>query len=437
MTFEIITWPLDPEAGAHKLADSMPPARLSLLRAVASEATKSALPLYLIGGFPRDLLLGRAATDFDLVVEGNAVALARTLEAKHGGKVTVHTKFGTAQWFLPENLAVDQELTKFPNTRPVALDLISARSETYRYPAALPTVRLGTLTDDLRRRDFSINTLALRLDGSHFGELRDELGGVDDLKQGLVRVLHPHSFIDDPTRLFRALRYEQRYGFKIVPETLALMPAARLYIEKLSAERVRHELDLILEEENAPAMLTRLAELQLLTAVHPALGWNQSDCGRFEKRQEPSATEPDSLAWMLWLMEQPRSVLQEINKRLHFPTSLRENLFGASKLLENIDSLNRMKPSHKVSALEELPLEAVRAVGLATAGSEAERSIAEFLATGRNVKPVTTGHTLKKLGLEPGPGYKKILRRLRDAWLDGDVSSEDDEKHLLEEILRK
>lgn len=196
--------------------------RLDLLHRLAEEAEARQMPLYIVGGSVRDLVLGRRLNDFDLTVEGDAIALARSLASKHGGGVTAHQKFGTAKWFLPETLKTDHD----------TLDLISARSETYKHPAALPTVRLGSLADDLRRRDFTINALAVRLDGSHFGELRDDLNGLDDLQKGMIRVLHPRSFIDDPTRMYRAVRYEGRYGFKIVQDTLALIPQA--FIEEFN-----------------------------------------------------------------------------------------------------------------------------------------------------------------------------------------------------------
>ena len=159
-----------------------------LLRLIAEDATARRLPLYAVGGFARDLLLGRRVRDFDLVAEGDAIPFARALSRAHGGRVTAHTKFHTATWFLPPNLVSDARGAE-------ALDFISARSETYEYPAALPTVKLGTIADDLRRRDFSINALAVRLDGEHFGELRDDLGGMTDLERGLIRVLHPNSFV--------------------------------------------------------------------------------------------------------------------------------------------------------------------------------------------------------------------------------------------------
>jgi tRNA nucleotidyltransferase (CCA-adding enzyme) len=226
------------------LEKSLDTTQLKLLHLVRDNATQRGSPLYIVGGSVRDLLLGRRLNDFDLIVEGDAIALARSLASQYGGAVTVHTKFGTAKWFLPKNWKPDTEAHD-------ALDLISARSETYKYPAALPTVKLGSIADDLHRRDFTINALAVRLDGPHFGALRDDLNGAEDLRKGMVRVLHPRSFIDDPTRLYRAVRYEGRYGFKIAEDTLSLIPEARPFVEKLSALRIRHELDLILEEPKA------------------------------------------------------------------------------------------------------------------------------------------------------------------------------------------
>ena len=182
---------------AELLKRSLGEERQQLLQSVLEEATQRNLPLYIVGGAVRDMMLERPVNDFDLTVEGNAIDLARALSKKHGGGVTAHTKFGTAKWFLAPELKADHS----------TLDLVTARSETYQHPAALPTVAFGTIADDLRRRDFTINAMALRLDGEHFGELRDDFQGMDDLQKGIVRVLHPGSFIDDPTRLYRAVRY--------------------------------------------------------------------------------------------------------------------------------------------------------------------------------------------------------------------------------------
>ncbi|MCX6035792.1 MAG: hypothetical protein NTV38_12585 [Chloroflexi bacterium] len=414
-----------------RLLQALTPEQGRLLRSVAGEAARQRLPLYIVGGFVRDLLLGHPGLDFDLVVEGDALGLARAVAAKHGGKVTVHTRFKTAQWFPPPATDIHE-----------FVDFISTRSETYAHPGALPKVFQGTLTDDLCRRDFTINTLALRLDGDHFGELRDDLGGLEDLQAGLVRVLHPLSFVDDPTRLFRVIRYEQRYRFQVTPKTLALIPDARLLINRLSAERVRHELDLVLEEENAASMLKRLAELGILAAVHPALEWNTTTQKRFANglaaaqilEQPPSRRR---LGWTLWLMDVPLPSLESIEKRLHFESGLRELLLAASALFADVNSLVGKKPSRCVAVLDEIPPKAVQAVSLALPAGQARQELHEYLETWRHVRPKTNGHDLKKRGLPPGPAYKSILRRLGEAWLDGEVKTVDEERALLEQLIKK
>jgi tRNA nucleotidyltransferase (CCA-adding enzyme) len=428
MSIPISSWPVEPDARARFLVKAISPIHLSLLRMVADEAMRSGLPLYIVGGFVRDLLLDLPAVDLDLVVEGDATTLANALVAKYGGKVTLHYRFGTAQWFLPETISSIENST---------LDLISSRTETYQHPAALPTVHLGRLIDDLRRRDFSINSLALRLDGKHFGELRDDLGGVDDLRHGLVRILHPHSFIDDPTRIFRAIRYAERYGFQISPETLELIPPARKWLRKLSAKRLRHELDLILDEDNAASMLMRLKELDVFTEIHPALTWNQSINSRVKKAMRVPAEDRLAFGWMLWLMHLSHHELELIESRLHFHASTREILFAVSVLYSTRDFLRNKKPSQCVALLEQYPLASIRAVYLATSRGAVRRSLFNYLETWRHVKPKTTGHTLKNLGLEPGPEYQKILRLIRDAWLDKVVSSDEEEISLLEKLIRR
>ncbi len=409
--------------------------QLTLLRDVAAQATQLKMPLYIVGGFVRDLWLGHPSLDFDLVVEGDAITLAHALVSKYGGKVTVHEKFRTSKWFLPKNLTLD---TGTHDT----LDLISARSETYKHPAALPTVKMGSIADDIRRRDFTINTLAVRLDNDHFGELLDEVGGFDDLQKSLVRVLHPRSFIDDPTRMFRAVRYEGRYGFKITNEALALIPEALGLIDKLSAQRVRHELDLILEEPNAASMLTRLEELDLLKPIHAALSFDESARERFARADHDPPLQfsiPNfsvgSLRWLLWLMPLSEKQLESLNKRLHFTAALFHFLQETSKLFSSLSSYADLKPSQCVERLDEIPPLSIYAVSLAASDGKSKQALRKYLAEWRYIKPRTTGNDLKKLGLEPGPKYKKILWKLRAAWLDGEISSEAEERVFLEKLL--
>ncbi len=415
----------------HKISDLLQKTistdQLDLIRRVADEASALGFSIYIVGGFVRDLLLGHPSLDFDLVVEGDAIELANSLASKYRGKVTSHQKFRTAKWSAGHDSFID---------------LISARSEIYKHPAVLPTVMKGSIGDDLHRRDFTINTLALSLDKDHFGELLDEFAGTNDLQHGLVRVLHQHSFMDDPTRMYRAVRYEQRYDFKIAEETQALIPAARKLIEKLSAQRIRHELDLILDERNAALMLARLDELDLLKPIHPSLRWEQTSQKRFESASDfplgfssSGLSNIRDLRWLLWLMTLSNKEIVSLNKRLHFTAPLMESLLASSKLFVDLSAFSKFKPSQCVERFDKFPLQAIYAASVAARRGKPRQALEKYLMEWRHIKPKTTGNDLKKLGLEPSPKYRSILRKLRDAWLDGEVKNANEEKNLLKKIL--
>ncbi len=425
-----------PENLSERMREVLPAEEWELILQVARAAERLDLPLYVVGGLPRDILLGNASRDFDLVVEGRAELLARTLEASYGGRVVVHRAFGTAKWEVP---GPRREAAQGAAD---ALDFVTARSETYKHPGALPTVTPGTIRDDLRRRDFTINAIAIRLDGMHIGELRDDLHGRTDLERGLVRVLHPGSFIDDPTRLYRAVRYEQRYGFRIADDTLALIPGGREGVRGLSAQRMRHELDLILDEERTGAMLGRLAELELLASIHPALGYDAEAARRLSAADEAPplaipAVPRRGLRWLLWLMGLPTTGIEAVDGRLHFPAALRSDLLAASELLAQVDSLGGLPPSGWDERLSDVRPAAGYAVYLTLQPGEAHSALERYLSEWRHIRPRTTGHDLQQLGVKPGAEYRHILRELRRAWLDGDVKSEKEEREYLRRLLDK
>ena len=427
------------------LSRNLSTTQLELIRAVADEAALHGLPLYAVGGLPRDLVLGVQHSDLDLVVEGEAIALARALAAKYGGEVTAHPKFGTARWVLRD--------TKFKRPEAAAkfsrqvdsgdfLDLVSARSETYDRPAALPSVRLGSIEDDLRRRDFTINTLAVRLDGAGFGQVRDDFGALEDLERGMVRVLHSHSFTDDPTRMYRAVRYEQRLGFGIAADTLALIPAARGLVERLSAHRIRHELDLILAEKNVESMLGRLRKLNLLRPIHAGLPRNKVALNRVALARQPQVLSVPSwtgadVAWVLWLMALSQRQIASVEERLHFTKALSQAILSASVLMSRLPALELLRASRCVAYLDRLPSLAVYAACLGARTGRSRTVLQEYLAQWRLIRPTTTGKDLRRLGLLPGPEYKRILRVLRDAWIDGLVETAEEERRLLRSILHR
>ena len=225
---------------------SLDSGNLSLLEALRRRAESLSLAVYLVGGPLRDILLRIPIKDLDLVVEGDAPALARQLSEELGGRLLVHAQFGTATVTIGSS----------------RMDLVTARKEVYPRPAVLPEVSPGTIEDDLARRDFSINALALSLT-EPLPSIRDPHDGVGDIGRGLIRVLHRRSFADDPTRILRAVRYEQRLGFRIEDETLSLAreALAQGHMASVSGDRVRHELDRIFQEERPTLPLRRAMEL--------------------------------------------------------------------------------------------------------------------------------------------------------------------------------
>ena len=216
---------------------------------------------YLVGGFVRDLFLKRPSLDIDIVIEGDAIRVAQAMCERWNGTLEVHAQFGTAT-VTPEN-------TDLPK-----VDFVTARRETYQGSGTLPIVQSGSIADDLRRRDFSINALAMRLDQTAFGTIVDETEGLKDLESGIVRVLHNRSFIDDPTRIFRAYRYAGRYGFQIAENDETLIREALPVIAQLSGERIRNEIDRVLLEKNAPEIIDRLTELGIWETI--CVGWQIS-----------------------------------------------------------------------------------------------------------------------------------------------------------------
>lgn len=400
----------------------LPLEKRSLLSGIADRSAALGFPCYLVGGFVRDLLLRRPVNDLDVIVEGDAIQLGRMLLKELGGTLTPHAPFYTAIWQPP--------------TSDDTIDLITARSESYSAPGALPTVTPSTIEDDLRRRDFTLNAMAVRVDGEHLGKVLDPLRGWDDLERGIIRALHPRSFIDDPTRILRAIRYEGRYGFQIESGTLNWINAEALTVlSMLSGERLRHELDLILAEENTASMLVRADALGVLKAIHPSLPRFDSNRAYWlDEIPDPALNISygrETLGYLLWLLDVPAEDLAALSRRLDFTSELSEVILGAARLKAQLPLFVNSKPSAWTFALEKFPLLSVYATCLVVR----EPALLEYLSTWRNVKSHTNGDTLLALGLSPGPQYKEILTHLRAAWLDGEVRSEAEEKNLLKGIL--
>jgi tRNA nucleotidyltransferase (CCA-adding enzyme) len=436
----------------EKLERALPAARKALLHLVAQSAEERGDALFIVGGFVRDLLLGEASVDFDLVVEGDAIGLARALVNRYGGKVSSHWRFGTAKWALAhdrpeliEGLKVDsQAMCDLPDT----LDFVSARTEFYTHPTALPSVRSGSIKLDLHRRDFTINTLALRLDGRHYGQLLDHWGGGQDLEQGLIRALHSLSFVDDPTRALRAVRLEQRMGFEIEARTLELLRQALPLLDRVSGERISSELELVFEEPKYGAIMARLRELGLLSAIHPALDWDEGIKANIERAlsfEAPAKWKlsegPARMQWVyaLWFLPMGEDVARALCARFSLPAATREIVLGTFRILSGLRSIRpEARPSQWVQELEGASEKILAVVWLAMGTEESVRqAIDAFLSEWRFVSPEVDGNALREMGLPPGPAYKDILWSLRAAILDGQIRSAEEEHRMALELAAR
>lgn len=437
---------------AAKIERALPPGRLALLRQVIEVANQHNMPIYTVGGFVRDLLLERPSNDFDIVIEGDAVRVAQQLAGKFGGRVVSHRRFGTAKWQIKDiknSLAKALEVdTSTEEDFPDFLDLISARTEFYDHPTALPTVERSNIKLDLHRRDFTINTLALRLDRLHYGELQDHWGGLNDLRNKKIRVLHSLSFVDDPTRLLRAVRFEQRFHFHIEARTLQLMEEARPMLRQVSGDRLRHEFDLVFKERNPCEILQRMSHLDLLSPIHPQLQWNPSQQASMEKIRsnpvDPAWQLPEqvgnislelALHWSAWLAGLPESVVKEISTRLKFPAPLAGIICSTANLLPVLSNLPGNTPGQITATLESYPEVSLYTAFLSTKENEIRGLLTNYIQKWRDCQPATTGDDLRKAGLLPGPAYKRILSALRSAYLNGEISSIGEEKNFLSELL--
>ena len=439
----IKTWANLPERAptvAARLQEALPPALYALLQEVGRVAQELDYPIYAVGGFVRDLLLGIPNLDIDLVVEGDAIRLARTLARQRGGRVRSHDRFGTAKWILPE--------TNGPP--PVSsLDFVTARTEFYEHPTALPTVERSSIKLDLHRRDFTINTLAIRLDPAHWGDLLDFYGGERDLADGVIRVLHSLSFVEDPTRILRAARFEQRLHFRIEPRTEELIRNALDLLHRLKGDRIRHELILILREAEPERVLARLAELGALAYIHPALTYDSWIAQRFQAlREELAGREPpgselpapiERLYCGLWLYrlhaEEQRAVLE----RLHALTDTEALVAEVRYLREQEARLTEdpLRPSQVYAILEPTHPAARLIYRVATDSWLARQRVEQFEQRLSQVTTALDGHDLRRMGVKPGPIYRRILRALLEARLDGRVQNREEEEALARAILAK
>ena len=396
---------------ADMLSAALAPEQRELLRRAAVESARRGVRLYLVGGALRDALLGRPVADVDLVCESGGADFGRDLAAALGGEVLAPSQFGTYKIRAGD----------------VTFDLAMARTETYAHPGALPAVRPGSMRDDLARRDFAINAMAVELRGDSWGELLDDFGGVRDLRAGLVRTLHDDSFRDDATRIVRALRYAGRYDFRIEEATRLALNRDLRYLDTISGDRLRRELEQVFDESRAAAILRLLRDWGALRAIHPQLDADDATLALIDEAAvDGPIMRPVLLSSLVSSL--PADAVPTLVRRLNMGADWARVVRDTVALRGVVDRLGRagLRPSEVDGLLSAYHEHALHSCAL-KAGEPAARWVRGYLDELRHVRPLLGGNDLLALGVERGPAVGEVLRELRCAHLDGEVRSREDE----------
>ncbi|MBU1247981.1 MAG: CBS domain-containing protein [Proteobacteria bacterium] len=422
------------------MKNRLPRPLLNFLKEAGELAKEMGFEVYAVGGFIRDILLGTTNLDLDLVVEGDGILFAKRLAEHYGARIKSHHKFRTAVVIFPDGKRVD---------------VATARLEYYAHPAALPTVELSSIKMDLYRRDFTMNALAVNLTPRSFGILVDFFGAQRDIKDRTIRVLHSLSFVEDPTRVLRAIRFEQRFNFKIGGQTLRLIKnTLQLNLfNRLSGARIFHELQLILNEEHPANCLIRLSEMNILPAIHPLLEINTKRKATLEELEKVHTwynllyLESDMSPWRLYFLgltlNIDRADTQNILRRLSVTAKDEREFLNMRELIgETLGKLmhfktNASKLSDLYFLMEKLPVEGVLFLMARSRKEDIKRNISQYLARLRFHTLEVDGNDLKRMGITPGPAFSEILREVRAATIDGEVETREEQLELARRYSRK
>jgi len=410
------------------MRDRLPARVLALLRAAGECAERLEMKAFVVGGFVRDLVMRVDNLDVDIVVEGDGIRFAETFAEGQGARVRPHHKFGTAVLVLPDGFKVD---------------VATARVEYYLKPAALPTVEYSSLKQDMYRRDFVINTMAVRLSPDGFGEMIDFFGAQRDIKEKVIRVLHSLSFVEDPTRILRAMRFERRFGFSVGRHTLNLIRnAVRLdLLSRIPKPRLFSELELILKENDPVSILRRLSELGLGPSIHPGLTLDKAQLSLLGETQEvfnwfsllflEEKVEKWAVSFLALLDPLSRDDANKLAKDLGVRSRVREWVRickdeGESVVLR---LLSAQSVSRKMvfDVLSPLPTGVILYLMARSKHPDIKRYISMYFTQLKNVRLKLTGQDLLGLGYRPGPRFKEIFDLLLERKLAGDLRDKQEE----------
>jgi len=411
-------------------------AMIKNLQQIGDVADEIGSGAYVVGGFVRDLFLYRSDEDIDIVIEGDGIAFAKKYAKIVGARLHTHEKFGTAVIIFPDGFKID---------------VASARMEYYKFPAALPVVERSSIKLDLYRRDFTINTLAIQLNADKFGTLIDFFSARKDIKEKIIRVLHNLSFVEDPTRVFRAIRFEQRFEFTIGKLTAGLITNAISmdFFRELSGKRVFAELRLILQEENPVAAIRRLNDFDLLKLIHPSIKLEKELMKALNSAKKVLAwhdllfLEESYKRWVVYFLILIRNCKSQISQKICHRFELTPDdekilcaeRFAADRCVFWLERNLSVSDSALYRKLAGFKTELILFMMAVTKKQAVKKSISHYFTNLRRTKLSLKGRDLKKMGLKPGPVYRQVLEAVLDARLDGTLKSKKDEIEFARQIV--
>lgn len=397
----------------REMEEQLPKQIYTVLQKISQTAAETNTNVYLIGGIVRDILLQKSNDDVDIVVEGDGIAIAKQLQANFGGKLTTHEDFGTATWIHPSQLDVD---------------IASSRLEYYERPASLPDVEYSTLREDLYRRDFTINAMAISLNEAEFGKLVDPFSGQLDLYNRTIKVLHNLSFVEDPTRILRAVRFETRFSFKMDEQTENLALHSIEQMKDVSAKRIIDEIKRMFQEENPVAAMERLYELNFWQQYTQEQSSSKQALNHARKLHNLQMKAAEAInidnSWFIYFCV-PFFSSHNFERVKQFMLTKNER-----KLYEDIEQLNEIslktdgtigELQRKLKSISDLAI----LFTIARQNLPNETALLDYVKKRHKLKPYITGEDLKRYGLRPGPIYKEILLELEVAMLNGAVQSKE------------
>ncbi len=420
------------------LEERMPRHIIMMLHQGGALAASMGYNIFLVGGIVRDMVMRIDNLDIDLVVEGDGIAFAKAFAPSVGGRCAVHEKYKTAVITLKDGTHID---------------VATARTEYYKHPGGYPIVEQSTLKLDLYRRDFTINTMAICLTPQRFGELIDFFGAQRDIKEKRIRVLHALSFVEDPSRILRAVRFEKRYGFTLGKQTLSLVHAAVRsgLLSSIPGRRISHEIRQVLSEEDPLPSLERLKELEVLEAIHPDIILNTGIREDFTRVRETISwfnllyTHEQYRSWFIYLLAmveqmKPKRIIA-ICQRLGLTDENVRNILTArsrvNAVLRDLSTAERKTPATAVKILEKARLEEVLYAMSKTKSPEIKELISSFITTWRAYRPPVTGKDLIGLGYRKGRRLGNALRLIRDKGLNGEIKDFKDAMKLARKLLEE